>query len=122
MKDVVFEKWATISIRSNRPVLIDSLNYERIFTNDQDRNYELAGTGGRHYYAYQLDTTNHALVLANKNFHYKGGRFKFNYSRPDTATVILKGTNEKGDSLYVVLNRIEKKYPLKMSRRKALKL
>lgn len=121
-KDVVFEKWATISIRSNRPVLIDSLNYERIFTNDQDRNYELAGTGGRHYYAYQIDTTNHSLVLANKNFHYKGERLKFNYSRPDTATVILKGTNEKGDSLYVVLNRIEKKYPLKMSRRKALKL
>jgi hypothetical protein len=121
-KDVVFEKWATISIRSNRPVLIDSLNDERIFTHDKERNYELAGSGGRHYYAYQLDTINHLLLLENKNFHYKDEQLTFKYSRPDTATIILKGVNEKRDSLHVVLNRIEKKYPLKMSRRKALKL
>lgn len=121
-KDVVFEKWATMSVRSNRPVLIDSLNYERILTNDKERNYELAGSGGRHYYAYQLDTINHVLSLENKNSHYKGEHLKFKYSRPDTATILLNGTNENDDSLYVVLNRIDKKYPLKMSRRKALKL
>ena len=121
-KDVVFERWATISIRSNRPVKVDSLNYERIFTNDRERNYELTGSGGRHYYAYQLDTVNHVLSLENKNAHYKGERLRFTYSRPDTNTIILNGTNENRDSLHVVLNRIEKKYPLKMSRRKALKL
>ncbi|SES02952.1 hypothetical protein [Pedobacter rhizosphaerae] len=121
-KDVVFEKWATVSVRSNRPVLIDSANYEQAFAHDKDRNYELAGSGGRHYYHYVIDTVRNILSLENKNPHYKGERLSLTYQRPDTSTIILTGLNENRDSIYVVLNKIDKKYPLKMSRRKALKL
>jgi len=121
-KDVVFEKWATISIRSDRPVIVDSANYEQVFKNDQDRDYELAGTAGRHYYSYTIDPVNHVLFLNNKNPHYKGERLQLKYERPDSATVILSGTDQHRDSVYVVLNKIDKKYPLKLSRRKALKL
>jgi len=121
-KDVVFEKWATISVRSDRKVIVDSANYEQIYKNDKDRNYELAGSAGRHYYSYTVDSINHVLLLDNKNPHYKGEQLRLNYSRPDSATVILSGTNQHRDSIYVVLNKIDKKYPLKLSRRKALKL
>jgi len=121
-KDVVFEKWATLSIRSDRPVIVDSANYEQVFKNDQDRDYELAGTAGRHYYSYTVDSVNRVLFLNNKNPHYKGERLRLKYERPDSATVILSGTDQHRDSVYVVLNKIDKKYPLKLSRRKALKL
>lgn len=121
-KDVVFEKWATISIRSNRPVLIDSANYEQLFIDDKSRDYELAGSGGRHYYTYTIDTINNVLSLENKNPHYRNERLILKYNRPDTSTILLAGINENHDKIHVVLNRMDKKYPLKMSRRKALKL
>lgn len=121
-KDVVFEKWATVSIRSNRPVLVDSANYEQIFDEDQDRNYESAGTAGRHYYSYAIDSINHVISLENKNHNYKGDKLSFKYSRPDSSTIILSGVDQKQDSIYVVLNKINKKYPVQMSRRKSLKL
>ncbi|MCZ4224930.1 DoxX family protein [Pedobacter rhodius] len=121
-QDVVFEKWATISIRSPRPVITDSANYEQIFAQDKDRNYELAGSGGRHYYSYEVDTAKQQLLLQNKNSHYLHEKLRFNFSRPDTATIILAGKNEVGDSIAVTLVRINKKYPLKLGRRKTLKL
>jgi hypothetical protein len=121
-RDVVFEKWATISVRSNRPVLIDSTNYEQIFTNDKDRDYELAGSTGRHYYSYTVNTLNHVLSLENKNSHYKGEKLELSYSRPDSNTIILSGLDQRRDSIYVVLNKVNKDYPLQLGRRKALKL
>ena len=121
-KDVVFEKWATISVRSNRPVLIDSANYEQVFEKDQDRDYELTGATGRHYYSYTQDTVSHTLLLDNKNSHYKGEKLSLKYTRPDTSTIILSGIDRNKDSIYVVLNKINKKYPLLLGRRKVLKL
>lgn len=121
-KDVVFEKWATISIRSNRAVVIDSANYEQIEARDQDRDYELAGSSERHYYSYTADTLKHTLTLENKNKHYKGEKLQLTYSRPDSATIILSGTDQRKDSVYVVLSRIDKKYPITLGRRRVLKL
>jgi len=121
-KDVVFEKWATISIRSNRPVIIDSANYEQVIKKDEDRDYELAGSIGRHYYSYTIDTVNHTLLLQNKNKHYTGEKLQLKYARPDTTTIILSGIDQHKDSVYVVLNKIDKKYPLAMGRRRVLKL
>jgi hypothetical protein len=121
-KDVVFEKWATISIRSNRPVIIDSANYEQIVERDEDRDYELAGSAGRHYYSYKADTVHHVLSLENKNHHYKGERLSLAYSRPDSNTIILNGIDQNRNKLYVVLNKIDKKYPLTLGRRGVLKL
>ncbi|MFD2870837.1 DoxX family protein [Mucilaginibacter ximonensis] len=121
-RDVVFEKWATLSIRSNRPVLIDSTNYEQISQKDEDRNYELAGSAGRHYYSYVVDTLGQTLSLTNKNPHYRNEHITLNYIRPDSATIILNGVDQNRDSIYVVLNKIDKKYPVNLGRRKVLKL
>ncbi|WP_214073002.1 DoxX family protein [Mucilaginibacter sp. dw_454] len=121
-RDVVFEKWATLSVRSNRPVLLDSTNYEQISQKDQDRNYELLGSAGRHYYSYVTDTIGQTLLLTNKNPHYRKEQISLNYIRPDSATIILSGLDQNRDSLYVVLNKVDKKYPINLGRRKVLKL
>jgi uncharacterized membrane protein YphA (DoxX/SURF4 family) len=121
-KDVVFEKWATISIRSNRPVILDSTNYEQISRHDEDRNYELSGSGGRHYYSYTADTVSHILRLRNKNKNYPNEKLVLHYNHIDSANIALSGVNERKDSVYVLLTKIDKKYPVKLGRRGRLKL
>ena len=109
-KDVVFEKWATLSIRSNKPVIIDSTNVEEINENDKDRVYEFLGSAGRHYYSYKIDPTAQVLNLENRNKHYPDDKFQLHYTRPDSATIILSGINSDRDSVFVRLEKINKKY------------
>lgn len=121
-KDVVFEQWATLSIRSNRYVHPDLSNTEEIYAADPDRNYELAGAVSRHYFTYGIDASRQVLFLQNKNKYHQQEQLVLHYTRPDSSRIILSGTNEKKDSVYVVLDRINKKYPLIEGRRKPLKL
>jgi hypothetical protein len=122
----VFEKWATLSIRSNQPVRLTSALTEEISLDDTDRNYEYAGTTGRHYYQYQLDTLKKLLVLENRNPKHQTEQWRLHYTRPNDRELILTGTNAQHDSLYVVLEKVNKKYLLheaaREGRRKALKL
>lgn len=124
--DVVFEKWATISIKKLQPQQLDSLSSEEVYLKDADRDYELAGSGGRSYYQYTIDSAKHVLHLQNKNKHYTADRFDLAYQRPDSATIVLAGVNAQKDSVYAVLNKIDKKYLLKEAskggRNKGLKL
>lgn len=110
--DVVFEKWNTISIKSKRPVKIDSLNTEEFFKNDEQKNYELLGSGERHYYSYQADTVNKTLTLKNKNKNYPNEQLVLHY-KIDNGKILLEGRNDKDDSIAVVLQKINKKYLLK---------
>lgn len=125
-KDVVFENWSTISIRSNKPVIIDSSNVEHIYRHNHDRNYEFSGSGGRHYFAYTVDEAKQTLQLLNRNPHHKGEALTLSFSRPDSTTFILEGINETQDSIYVVLEKTPKKYLIeevkKVGRRGSLKL
>ena len=125
-QDVVFEKWNTISIRSNRAVIIDSNNVERIRLNNVDRKYEVEGSGGRHYYEYHFDSKNQQIVLHNRNKHYRNEQLLLTVSRPFDGRIVLEGLNEKKDSIKVILDRVNKKYLLKevarQGRNKALKL
>jgi membrane-anchored protein YejM (alkaline phosphatase superfamily) len=95
-------------------LLIDSANYEQAFQKDKDRDYEIAGSAGRHYYAYTTDTLNHVLSLENKNPHYKGEKLELKYSRPDTATILLTGINQHKDSIYVVLNKTQQEISINL--------
>ncbi|WP_353718909.1 DoxX family protein [Dyadobacter sp. 676] len=107
-KDVVFEKWATLSIRSSRPLVVDSTNVEQIHFDDARRNFEFAGSGGRHYYGYDLDESSKTLKLINKVNAVD--QLILHYSRPDSTTIQLSGIANGGDSLQVVLKKINKKY------------
>ena len=117
-QDVVFEKWATLSIRSNRPVVLDSNNVERPELTSEERTYELEGSAGRHYYRYTIDTVGHLLTLENKNPHYSDEKWVLHYDRPGESRIILSGVATGKDSVYAVLDRVDKKYLLEEARKK----
>jgi hypothetical protein len=121
-QDVVFEKWSTLTIRDNRPVLIDRSSGEATHEKDIDRNYELAGFAGRHYYYYEADTVNHTLALQNKNKDLRNERLFLSYDRPNDSTILLSGIDQNKDSVHVVLEKIDKKYMMFEGRRKPVKI
>lgn len=122
-RDVVFEKWATISIRSNAPVVIDATNYERVSKSDPERNYELAGSGGRRYYSYSVDSIRRQLTLRNKNVQEKADSLVLNFVRPNDSVIVLSGRNHRRDSIYAELTRLPKKYLLlNKGRQRSVKL
>jgi hypothetical protein len=121
-QDVIFEKWSTLTIRSNKPVKIDFSSGEVAAEKDIDRNYELAGYAGRHYFYYDADTANQTLSLQNKNINSRNEKMLLHYSRPNDSTIILNGINENKDSVHVVLARLDKKYMMFEGRRKPVKI
>lgn len=121
-QDVVFEKWSTISIKVNRPVKVDFSSGEAVNKKDIDRNYELAGLAGRHYFYYDADTLKQTLSLQNKNKNHRNEKLSLQYIRPNDSTIVLSGINENQDSIKVVLNKINKKYMMFEGRRRPVKL
>jgi hypothetical protein len=123
-KNVVFEKWATLSIGTNKHLKIDSAVTEEINDKDADRSYEEAGSIGRQYYSYQIDEANHQLILKNKNRNYPDDKLVLHYTRPDNSKLILSGVDGR-DTVYAVLSKINKKYLLEEAangRNKTIKL
>ena len=125
-QDVVFETWNTISIKSNRPVLLDRMETEQIHSADTDRTYEEAGSVGRRYYRYQVDSAQHVLTLKNRNPNYPTETLTLHYNQIGDRDFVLSGLNENRDSVYAVLHKLDKKYLLheaaKAGRRGTLKL
>lgn len=121
-QNVVFEKWATLSIKTAKPIIIDASPTDAYHVKDKDRNYESAGVGGRRYFSYQTGGIPNSILLENKNVHHQEEKFVLNYTRVNDSTIVLKGINEKKDSIYAVLDRINKKYLLFEGRRKPIKL
>ena len=121
-QNVVFEKWATLSIKTAKPVQMDQSNGDVYTTSDMERNFESTGVGGRRYYGYSVDSVKHTLQLQNKNRYYTNEKYTLNYSFVNDSTIILQGTNEKNDSVYAVLDKITKKYLFQEGRRKRVKL
>ena len=121
-QDVVFEKWSTLSINVNRPIKIDLSNGDGYFEKDIDRNYELAGFGGRHYFHYETDSLTKTLLLQNKNKNHRDEILSLSYDRPNDSTLVLFGENEHSDSIHVTLERINKKFLMYEGRRRPVKL
>jgi hypothetical protein len=121
-QNVVFEKWATLSIKIARPLKVDDSYGEEYRENDADRNFESAGVAGRHYFSYAADTLQQTLTLQNKNSNHSTEKFLLHYSWKTDSTLVLRGVDEKNDSIVAVLERINKKYLLFEGRRKPIKL
>ncbi|WP_435354732.1 DoxX family protein [Emticicia sp. SJ17W-69] len=125
-QNVVFEKWNTLSIKLNKPVIIEHLKSEEIYQADSNRIYEFAGSQGRHYYGYDFDSTESILLLKNRNKNHVSDQFKLSFKRLNDSTIVLSGLSAGKDSIYAVLNKINKKYltieAKKSGRRNALKL
>ena len=121
-QNVVFEKWSTLSIKTAKPIKIDNSFGDEYKSNDAERNFESAGVGGRRYFAYDIDSLAHRVHLQNKNKNHVDEKFNLQYSFVNDSTIVLQGVNEKRDSVYAVLDRINKKYLLQEGRRKRVKL
>lgn len=78
--------------------------------------WELSGLAGRQWYHYKADTLNHILYLQNKNRANREQRQVLHYNRPDASRIILWGTNEFNDSVYVVLDRAQERMPVQDGR------
>jgi hypothetical protein len=79
---------------------------------DLNITWESSGMSGRHWYYYKADTVNHILYLQNKSKTSRHLKQVLHYSRPSENRIILSGTNEFKDSIYVILDRSNKNYPL----------
>lgn len=121
-QDVVFEKWATASFKINRSVALDISDGDRIESADIDRDYELAGLAGRHYFDYQIDSVAHTLALRNKNPQQRSEQYLLHYTLLPDSDIVLEGVNEKQDSVFARLNKIERPYMLFEGRRKQVKI
>lgn len=121
-QDVIFEKWSTLTIRYNKPVKIDFTSGEVAAEKDIDRNYELAGYAGRHYFYYDADTLHQTLALQNKNINHRSEKMFLHYTRPNDSTIVINGINDNRDSVHVVLNKVVKKYMMFEGRRKPVKI
>lgn len=125
-QDVVFEKWATLSIRTSRPGKVDASNTEEIPAQDPESRYEFAGAAGRQYYGYTRQPNAQHLTLRNRNPQENQSPLVLALSRPDARTIILTGRDEQGRALRVVLEKRDKKYLLeeagKTGRRGGLRL
>lgn len=105
-QNVVFEKFNTISIRVAKPA---SLN-----TNNKDRTTEYYGNIGRLFYGYEADTIRHRFVLRNRID--TASKITLRYFQPNSKTFILSGLDENRDSIFVVLNKVDKTYPLAIAK------
>jgi len=106
-QNVVFEKFNSISVKLDKPFKLNTKN--------SIRTTEYYGSVGRYYYGYKADTLNHIFTLTNRAD--SAGKLVLHYQRPDSTHFILSGINEHRDSIYVVLNKISKKYPLEEKRK-----
>jgi hypothetical protein len=144
-QSVIFEKWSTLIYKVNKPFPI-SLANGGPNPKDVDRNYELAGiAGGRRFLFYTAkngklflqdkdrpsisDDDEPAKKVADTNkpkFKKGKGRGKgkhkddkklvWAFTRPSATRIIISGLNEHKDSIYVVLDKVKKDYPIRINR------
>jgi hypothetical protein len=108
-QNVVFEKFNTISIKVAKPFALNTAN--------KIRTTEYYGNIGRLYYGYEADTVKQVFVLHNRAD--VTSKIKFSYSTPDSSHLILRGVNEGNDSVYALLTKLHKNYPLQVKRKQA---
>ena len=79
--------------------------------------WELSGiSSDRKWYHYDADTVHHVLHLQNKNRYERKLTQELHYSRPSDTRIILWGTNEFKDSIYVILDKTQKADPIDEAR------
>lgn len=101
-QNVIFEEWNTVTIKQAKPILLQASN--------KVRKTEIHSNVGRHYYQYNADTATALLTL--KNRANDADSLSFTFTRPDNNRIILKGINANKDSISIVLDRLDREYPL----------
>lgn len=114
-QDAIFEDWSTLTVLLNKKQHMDNANTGRNeMESSLNRRFEFRGVGGgRHYFDYQTDTIKQILYLTNKNKMHRDETFVLHYTKPTPNRLVLEGTNQRNDSLFVILEKREKQYVLK---------
>ncbi|PSL36164.1 hypothetical protein [Chitinophaga ginsengisoli] len=107
-ENVVFEKWATVSIRSPQQNTSPTPEYAVPDVLESPSSYEQTGNNGRRYYSLQADTTAHTIVMQQQ----QNKVYVFRYHQPDSNRIVLSGFNQRQDSLLIILRKINKRYLL----------
>ena len=108
-ENVIFEKFNTISIKVNKNFRLDTRNAVRTT--------EYYGNIGRYYYGYKGDTVNKVFHLHNRID--TAAHITLHYEQPAPGRYILRGAGMRAAiPLFVVLNKVEKKYPLEREKGK----
>jgi hypothetical protein len=121
-QNIVFEKWATFSVKINKPYTLVNHPTESIPEAGNEPQFERDGTVGRTYYAYKPDTINKQLILLSAENGKEVSRL--NYVLQPDSSVLLNGSVD-GNQIKAVLKKDSRKYLLKETsagRRKNLKL
>lgn len=129
-QQVIFEKWSTLVYKVNKPFTISLPNGDPQ-PKDVDRTYELAGiAGGNRFLYYKADTTKGVLYLQDKarkisweNRNKKKDKkdddkpqLVWHFNREGSNRIILYGSNDTKDSIYVVLDKTTVNYPIQIKR------
>lgn len=149
-RHAIFENWSTLSYKVNRGAIADRMiGYSPLLVKDDKKNnrlnqvntkdsdklakqkknrdlgvtrWEVGGMAGdRRYFFYTADTVKKVLYLQNKNKNHDDETQVLHYTRPTSNRFILTGVNEFRDSIYVVPDRVDKKYPLEEGRQTTTK-
>lgn len=125
-QDVVIEPWATLSIRKEQVKEPVTAGITVLPFSDGEKIYEFSGNASRDFYTYELDHITGQWTFANRNPSHAGDRLYLSIEEDEDGLLKLKGTHANGDSLSIILEKIDKKYLLqeaaKTGRRRALKL
>lgn len=116
-RDVVFESWPTISIRTGAVKQVHNSSGEYFASSATGRLYELDGTGGRKYYHYQYDSLAKKLLLLNKNPIYPNDSLTLDVKNPVPGSLVLTGKDAQHNSIEVHLKLKERKYLLEEAKK-----
>jgi hypothetical protein len=124
-----FEEYSTFVYKVNRPFSIRTDNGADTFL-DVEKRYEMAGfAGGRRYFHYDIDNAHGTLILQDKNEPASlrekvqaataqglptkdmkwtpPQKLSWQFSRPSPGRIILSGVDEKKNTIYAVLDRVD---------------
>lgn len=123
-QEATFERWSTFAVRTRQtqPIPLENGTPQE---KDIDRSYELAGVaGGWKYYYYQADTLHKALKLWNKaayslskankqkTVQFLNNPLTWKYEQTHPNEINITGKDEDGNDLDVLLQRVQRNYPL----------
>ncbi|RFS14545.1 hypothetical protein [Emticicia sp. C21] len=105
-QQATFEKWTTLTFKTNKPVELDLSNGGGAPMRDINRTFELTGVaGGQRVFYYEADTVNHVLYLQDKNRgnrqegrEFLGNRTDFGGDGKTNAQARKKGEKSKTDN------------------------
>lgn len=105
-QQATFEKWTTLTFKTNKPVELDLSNGGGAPMRDINRTFELTGVaGGQRVFYYEADTVNNVLYLQDKNRgnrqegrEFQGNRADFGGDSSTNAKAKKKGEKPKTDN------------------------